>query len=200
MSRRLWTLACLGLSLVVGACNTDAPEFGAPVPIAQLEAARIPPVRTSAGPYVLGLNDLVRVKAYNEPEITGEYVVDSAGFVAIPLAGRVRAAGLTAPQLERAIMSRLDSGIIRDPRVTVEISTYTPFYIQGEVKRGGEFAYRPGLMVIDAVAGAGGFTYRANEKKVYIRRAGASFEELYPLDAPVPVHPGDNIRIPERYF
>jgi polysaccharide export outer membrane protein len=112
----------------------------------------------------------------------------------------VRAAGLTPPQLQHAIMSRLSDGVIKDPHVTVEISTYTPIYIQGEVRRAGEFAYQPGLMVMDAVAEAGGFTYRANEHKVFIRPKGASEEELYPLDFPVPVHPGDNIRIPERYF
>ena len=63
--------------------------------------------------------------------------------------------------------------------------------------RGGAFC---GLTVMDAVASAGGFTYRANENKVYLRRSGAGGEEVYALDAPVPVFPGDNIRIPERYF
>jgi polysaccharide export outer membrane protein len=53
---------------------------------------------------------------------------------------------------------------------------------------------------MDAVASAGGFTYRANESKVYVQRAGASAEQVYSLDTPVPVFPGDNIRIPERWF
>jgi polysaccharide biosynthesis/export protein len=54
--------------------------------------------------------------------------------------------------------------------------------------------------VMDAVASAGGFTYRANERKVLLRRSGAGAEEVYPLDSPILVFPGDNIRIPERYF
>jgi polysaccharide biosynthesis/export protein len=198
MGHGFWRLACAGLVLALAGCNTDSLEFGAPVVQARAEA--LAPVRRPAGAYVLGLNDAVRVKVYNEPDLSGEYIVDSTGSVSIPLAGRVRAAGLTPQQLQHTIMSRLSNGLIKEPHVTVEVSTYTPVYIQGEVKRAGEFAYRPGLMVMDAVAEAGGFTYRANERKVYIRPKGAREEELYPLDSPVPVHPGDNIRIPERYF
>ena len=150
--------------------------------------------------YVLGPNDRVRLKVYGEADITGEYEVDNNGNVSIPLAGHIRAAGLTTRQLERSIASALSKGIVRDPRVNVEIALYRPYYILGEVKKGGEYPYRLGLTVMDAVASAGGFTYRANENKVYLRRSGAGAEEIYALDAPVPVFPGDNIRIPERYF
>jgi protein involved in polysaccharide export with SLBB domain len=155
---------------------------------------------SAAESYVLGSNDRVRLKVYGEPDIAGEYEVDNNGNVSIPLAGHIRAAGLTTRQLERAIASALSKGIVRDPRVNVEIALYRPYYILGEVKKGGEYPYRLGLTVMDAVASAGGFTYRANENKVYLRRSGAGAEEVYALDAPVPVFPGDNIRIPERYF
>jgi polysaccharide export outer membrane protein len=198
MRHCLQGLLCAGLTLALAGCNTDALEFGTPIVTARAEA--LAPVRRPPGPYALGLNDTVRVRVYSEPELSGEYVIDSSGYISVPLAGRVRAAGLTPPQLQHAITSRLSDGVIKDPHVTVEISSYTPIYLQGEVKRAGEFAYQPGLMVMDAVAEAGGFTYRANEHKVFIRPKGASEEELYPLDFPVPVHPGDNIRIPERYF
>jgi polysaccharide export outer membrane protein len=200
MGEFLWRLVCVGLALALAGCNIEALDEGAPVQLAQFQPDMPPPMRRPAGRYVLGLNDSVRVKVYNEPEISGEYVVDTGGNVSIPLAGRIRAAGLTAEQLQHAIMSRLDNGIIHDPHVTVEVSAYTPFYIQGEVKRAGEFAYRPGLTVQDAVAQAGGFTYRANDSKVFIRGKGSPVEEVYPLDLPVPIHPGDNIRIPERWF
>lgn len=149
---------------------------------------------------MLGPSDKVRIRVYGESDITGEYEVDNNGFVSVPLAGRVKAAGLTTRQLERAVASALSKGLLRDPRVNVEIATYRPFYILGEVKRAGEYPYKSGLTVLDAVASAGGYTYRANESKVVIRRAGSSVEETIPLNAPVPVFPGDNIRIPERYF
>jgi polysaccharide export outer membrane protein len=82
----------------------------------------------------------------------------------------------------------------------VEVAIYRPFFILGEVKKAGEYPYKSGLTVLDAVASAGGYTYRANERKVVIRRAGSIVDEIYPLDVPVPIFPGDNIRIPERWF
>lgn len=155
---------------------------------------------SSSSTYILGPNDRIRVKVYGEQDITGEYEIDSAGNVSIPLAGHVKAAGLTTRQVERGIAAALSKGIVRDPRVNVEVAAYRPYYILGEVKKSGEYPYRNGLTVLDAVASAGGFTYRANEGKVYLRRSGSTTEEAYPLTAPVPVYPGDNIRIPERYF
>jgi polysaccharide export outer membrane protein len=156
---------------------------------------------TSRSPsYVLGPNDRIRVKVYGEQDITGEYEIDGTGTVSIPLAGHIKASGLTTRQVERAIRAALSKGIVRDPRVNVEIAAYRPYYILGEVKKSGEYPYRNGLTVLDAVASAGGFTYRANEDKVYLRRSGSTIEEVHPLTAPVLVYPGDNIRIPERYF
>ena len=163
-------------------------------------SAQTPPAAASAERYVLGPNDRIRLKVYGEPDITGEYEISSGGQVSIPLAGHIKAAGATTPQLERSIAAALAKGIVRDPRVNVEIVQYRPYYILGEVKKSGEYPYRLGLTVMDAVASAGGFTYRANESKVYLRRSGAGVEETYALDAPVPIFPGDNIRIPERYF
>lgn len=150
--------------------------------------------------YLLRPNDRLRIKVYNEPEISGEYQVDASGFISIPLAGRLRAAGFSADRLERIIVARLNDGVIRDPKVSVEVATHAPFYILGEVKKPAEIPYRPGLMVLDAIASAGGYTYRANEQKVFIRRAGSRVEEVHSMDVPIPVYPGDNIRIPERYF
>ncbi|MCF2522420.1 polysaccharide biosynthesis/export family protein [Bradyrhizobium sp. G127] len=158
------------------------------------------PPAPSSGTYVLGPTDRVRVKVYGEPDVAGEYEVDAGGYVSVPLAGRIKAAGLTTRQLERSIAAALSKGIVRDPRVNVEIALYRPFYILGEVKKSGEYPYRVGMTVLDAIASAGGFTYRANENKVYLRRSGSTVEEIYPLDAPVLIFPGDNIRIPERYF
>ncbi len=153
-----------------------------------------------SGTYLLGPTDRIRLKVYGEADITGEYEVDSNGFVSIPLAGHVKAAGLTTRQLEKGIASALAKGIVRDPRVNVEIALYRPFYILGEVKKSGEYPYRTGLTVMDAVATAGGFTYRANENKVYLRRSGSTVEEIHALDSPVLIFPGDNVRVPERYF
>ena len=193
-------LRSIGLSLLLASIVlvtlASGSWFGASAQ-QQLQAA---PTGPTAGTYILGANDRVRVKVYGEPDITGEYEVDSTGQISVPLAGHIHADGLTTKQLERAIASALAKGIVRDPRVNVEVALYRPYYILGEVKKGGEYPYRLGLTVLDAVASAGGFTYRANENKVFLRRSGGSAEEAYSLDAPVPVFPGDNIRIPERWF
>jgi len=163
-------------------------------------SAQTPPSTSSAASYILGPNDRIRLKVYGETDISGEYEIDNTGQVSIPLAGHIRAAGATTRQLEKSIASALSKGIVRDPRVNVEIAQYRPYYILGEVKKSGEYPYRHGLTVMDAVASAVGFTSRANENKVVLRRSGAGAEETFPLDAPVLVFPGDNIRIPERYF
>jgi polysaccharide export outer membrane protein len=189
-SIRLVGLSFLFVFAVSGAISSLPDNAGAqPLPSAP-----------SAASYVLGPNDRIRLKVYGEPDIAGEYEVDSNGQVSIPLAGHIKAAGLTTKQLEHSITSTLAKGIVRDPRVNVEIALYRPYYILGEVKKSGEYPYRLGLTVMDAVASAGGFTYRANESKVYLRRFGAGAEETYALDAPILIFPGDNIRIPERYF
>ena len=193
-------LAGLAVALALAGCSTAGnSDIAFPMQVAQLQPTANSPT-TSYGPYALRPNDQVRVQVYNEPDITGDYQVDSAGYLSIPLAGRVKAAGLTASQLERSITSRLKGGILNDPRVTIQVSTYAPIYIHGEVKKSGEFPFRPGLTVMDAVAAAGGFTYRADDSRAYVRRSGAAAEFVYPLDARVLVFPGDNIRIPERYF
>ena len=195
MSQMSTRVARLLLSVVVATCSLNI-LIKTNAQAQQQQSSAAP----NAGTYVLGPTDRVRVKVYGEPDVAGEYEVDSAGYVSIPLAGRVRAAGSNTRQLERAITAALSKGIVRDPRVNVEIALYRPFYILGEVKKSGEYPYRVGMTVLDAIASAGGFTYRANENKVFLRRAGGAGEEIYPLDAPVLIYPGDNIRVTERFF
>ena len=158
------------------------------------------PQRGAGGAYVLGPGDRLRIKVYNEPELTGEYEVNSSGFVSLPLVGQIKASGTTTSQLERAIVAKMQGQISQDPKVNVEIAAYAPFYIYGEVKKAGEYPYRPGLTLADAVATAGGLTYRANEHRIYLRRAGSSLEQMVSLDMRLRVYPGDNIRVDERIF
>ena len=192
MLQRLFSVAGLCLVFMLAVGSTGFPTAAA----AQSKQAS----GGAASGYTLGPTDRIRLKVYGEADISGEYEIDSNGYASIPLAGRIRAAGLTTGQLERSIAAALAKGIVRDPRVNIEIALYRPYYILGEVKKSGEYPYRIGMTILDAVASAGGFTYRANENKVFLRRAGGATEEVYPLDAPVRVFPGDNIRIPERYF
>ena len=77
---------------------------------------------------------------------------------------------------------------------------YRPYYILGEVNKPGQYQFTVGLTVSKAVATAGGFTYRANQKRVLITRDGTPSEEEVTLTASTPIGPGDTIRIAERFF
>ncbi len=189
-------LLVLAAAVSLAGCNDYADPSSATG--MQLASAR----SVSIGPrtYVLRPNDQVRVQIYNEQNVSGVYTVDGGGMVSIPLAGRVRAAGLTPAELERSIKQHLTGTILTDPYVNVQVATYGPIYIRGEVKQPGQFPYVPGLTVGDAIALAGGYTYRANDSVAYVRPSGSSREVERPLRTDVPVSPGDNIRIPERYF
>ena len=183
----------------IAGCNDYSDPFSAVgMQLASAQVVRPAPV----GPrtYVLRPNDQVRVQVYNEPNATGVYTIDGGGHVSVPLAGRVRAAGLTPAELERAITKHVDGNILKDPHVNVQVATYGPIYIRGEVKQPGQFPYAPGLTIGDAVALAGGYTYRADESVAYVRSSASPQEMARPLRTDVPVAPGDNIRIPERFF
>ncbi|HSI39141.1 MAG TPA: polysaccharide biosynthesis/export family protein [Xanthobacteraceae bacterium] len=169
--------------------------------------AGTPPPASNAVPpeggvdsYTLGTGDKLRITVFNEPNLSGEFDIDSAGIVALPLVGNVKAAGITQRDLEQQITAKLAGGYMRDPRVNVEVLIYRPFYILGEVTRPGEYPYRNGMNVMGAIAVAGGFTYRGNDKTIYIRRAGQTDERSYPLTTTTVVLPGDILRVPERMF
>jgi polysaccharide export outer membrane protein len=150
--------------------------------------------------YKLGAGDKIRVITFGEEALTGEFQVGGSGKVSLPLVGEVPAAGLTIPEFQKGVETALKDGYLRDPRVSVEVLNYRPFYILGEVNKPGEYPYTNGLTVMNAVATAEGFTYRANTKRVFIKRADTSEEQEYPLNSTTPVAPGDTIRVAERFF
>jgi polysaccharide biosynthesis/export protein len=153
------------------------------------------------GAYGLASGDQVRVVVYDQPTLSAVYSVDASGSISVPLAGRLKAAGLTAAQLERVIVNRLrDKDLVSDPKVAVEIAVYRPFSILGEVKTPGRFPYAPGMTLEAAVALAGGYSLFADKSCVRVtRRVGdVVVAEYYPPTA----HflPGDVIQVSERWF
>jgi protein involved in polysaccharide export with SLBB domain len=149
--------------------------------------------------YRLGAGDQLRITVFNEPELTGQYVVGSSGTIAYPLVGSIEAAGTTVPEFTEALQTALQT-YVRSPSVSVEVTNYRPFFILGEVQRPGTYPYSANLTVLNAVATAGGFTYRANERRVFIRHANGTEEREYDLTVATPVLPGDTVRIGERLF
>jgi polysaccharide export outer membrane protein len=152
--------------------------------------------------YRLGASDKIRVIVFGEQDLSGEFVVSSGGSIAFPLIGDVPALGMTTPEFQESLRAKLAEGYLREPRVSVEVLTYRPFYILGEVQKPGEYPYSSGLTVPNAVATAGGYTYRADSKKVYIKRAKSLDEDRISLTPgqTIYVSPGDTIRVGERFF
>lgn len=150
--------------------------------------------------YKLGAGDKIRMTVFNEPTLSGEFSVSADGALSLPLLGDVQAVGNSPAQIAALVQTRLADGYIRDPKVSIEVTAYRPFFILGEVTAPGQYPYASGLTVLNAVATAQGFTPRASRKVVYIRRSGATSEETYQLTPDLVVRPGDTIRIGERYF
>ncbi len=155
----------------------------------------------ATGAIKLQAGDKIKVTVFGEDKLTGEYDIDPGGSVSLPLAGTVQAAGLTKQELEQLLSKKLSSGnYLKNPKVTVDIATFRPFYVLGEVEKPGEYQYRGGLNVLSAIAVAGGSTYRASRSRVLIQRVGEQGFSEYDMSPAIPIYPGDLIRVPERYF
>jgi polysaccharide export outer membrane protein len=182
----------LAVALVVSACSSPAGMKPAANQLSgQSDLSRI---------YRAGIGDKLKIAVFGEPELSGQFEVSATGVIAMPLVGEIPAKGKTVPDLRAEIVRRLESGYLRQPKVSVEVLNYRPFFVHGEVRNGGEFQFRNGVTIRDAVAMAGGYTYRANHSYVLLIREGETAEQQVDLPSAVQVLPGDNIRIPERFF
>jgi len=212
-------LLILALAVLFAAgCVPHAPPPTAAVvvqPVADLDsmayggapryAAARPVIVPVAGPaprsgYTLDAGDKLRVVVFGQDGLTNSYNVDAAGNITMPLIGTVPARGLSTAELSAAIGARLKQGFIREPHVAVEIETYRPFFILGEVTFPGQYPFVANMTVETAVAIAGGFTPRAYHTDVVISRTvrGETIRATVPVTAPV--RPGDTITINERWF
>jgi polysaccharide export outer membrane protein len=222
--RRLIVL--LFAALVLAACARQAPRYaaappmrsdldvmmyGAPQPASRghsrtvRHASQAIPARAMVmpgehGPYTLDSGDRLRVVVFGQDALSNNYTVDAAGQVTLPLIGVVGARGKTTAQLSGAIAARLRQSYLRDPSVAVEVETYRPFFVLGEVTYPGQYPYVPNMTVETAVAIAGGFTPRASKSRVTVTRKieGQTTRTKLPLQAPL--RPGDSITVSERWF
>jgi polysaccharide export outer membrane protein len=181
------TLALAAMAVAVSACSAYQP---APKSFQQ---AAIQPYRLDSG-------DRLRVTVFEQTGLSNTYTVDQAGYVALPLIGQVAARGQTLPALEGAIAARLKQGFLRDPDVTIEVDRYRPVFVMGEVGRPGQYAYVPGMTAQNAVAIAGGFTPRGNQRDVDITRKINAQVLTGRTSIASPVLAGDTIYVRERLF
>lgn len=183
----------LGAALMlIAACQS--------APMQSTAAPDVIPAASVSQAYTLGSADKVKVTVFGEPELSGEYVVDGSGNISLPLIDSLQVEGLTVPEFQKLVEQTYSQGYLREPRISAEVLNFRPFYILGEVAKPGEYPYSNGLTVMNAVATAEGFTYRANKKFVMIKKANSTEEIRVELTPGLTIQPGDTIRIVERFF
>lgn len=177
-----------------GALALSACADGADLPTAELKPS------SASRVHRLGVGDKLKVSVFGEQDLSGTFEVGPSGQLAMPLVGDIPAREKSVPELRDAIVGRLSQGYLKNPKVAVEVVGYRPFYVHGEVRASGEFAFKTGLKLRDAIVVAGGYTYRANRTFVILIRDGDPREVKVTTAGDVEVQPGDNIRVPERLF
>lgn len=156
--------------------------------------------RAEIDEYTLGPGDQLRVTVFGHEDLSGVFSVTGRGVVSMPLIGEVTAGSRTVSALENAIVDALKPDYLVNPKVSVEVLNFRPFFIIGEVNKPGSYPYQHGMTVVNAVALAGGYTYRARKNKVLIKRSGSDSGKETAANESTVVLPGDVIRVPERFF
>jgi polysaccharide export outer membrane protein len=149
--------------------------------------------------YRLGSGDKLKITVFGEKELSGNFELDGTGNISMPLIGKIPAKKSSVPQLEVRIVEKLRK-YLKSPQVTVEVTNYRPFYILGEIKKPGNYPYVSGISILNAVAMAGGFTYRADKKDITVKRASDETGAELEVNTRTVVLPGDIITVKERFF
>lgn len=174
------------ISLFVTGCASNK---NAPVPKAQ-----------ERGGYILDAGDELRIIVYGQEELSGEFTIDPTGRISMPLIKDIVAAGKSVRELEEAITAELQPRYLKDPRVSIEVIEYRSVYILGEVRVPGQYPYVPNMTVLQAVAVAGGHTYRSNEKSAEVTRLEGNVLRTFTARNTAMVKPGDTIIVKRRWF
>jgi polysaccharide biosynthesis/export protein len=162
--------------------------------------AAVAPAAEAGSVYQLDSGDRLRIVVFGQDGLSNSYIVDAAGNITMPLIGAVPARGTSTAELARVVGAHLRNGFIREPHVAIEVESYRPFFILGEVTYPGQYPYVPNMTVETAVAIAGGFTPRAYRWDVKVARnqGGQAYRMSVPLT--YALRPGDTITIDERWF
>ena len=150
--------------------------------------------------YELGIGDRIRLIVVNHEDLSGEFVLDGKGQFYMPLIETVDARDLNPAELEARLVDLLKPDYLVNPRVTIQVLKYQPYYLMGEVASRGAFPYLSDMTYLKAIAIAGGFTYRAKQDHVYVIRGDDPELVEIKLEIKEKVQPGDIIRVAERLF
>jgi polysaccharide export outer membrane protein len=168
-------------------------------PIAAVSPAPLP-AADPASVYLLDSGDRLRIVVFGQDGLSNSYIVDAAGNITMPLIGAVSARDTSTSELARVVGARLRNGFIREPHVAIEVESYRPFFILGEVTYPGQYPFVPNMTVETAVAIAGGFTPRAYRWEVKVARNAGGRAYRMPAPLTYALRPGDTVTIDERWF
>ena len=189
-------LMALGFAALLTANAAAAPLFALPPQgVVRLAADTGRPAA-----YTLGVGDKLKVTVFNEPDLSGEFTINDQGEIGMPLIGQIEVAGKTIDQAQDVVTEKYGAKYLVNPRVSIDVLNYRPFFIIGEVKNPGSYPYEAGMTVLNAVALAGGYTPRAVKGAVTVKHANTGTAPELEEGEDAIVLPGDVIRVKERFF
>ena len=74
----------------------------------------------------VGAGDQLEIRIFNQEDLTGEYTVNGAGNISMPLIGTVKARGATVKELEGKLKDKLTPDWRLNPRVNIQVLNYRP--------------------------------------------------------------------------
>ncbi len=195
-------IAALRASFASASTPTVAQVPVSQVPVSQVSAAyaAAPGTASYDDAYHLDAGDKLRVVVYGQEGLTNSYAIGACGSITMPLIGAVPARGRTTAGLAAEISRRLRNGFIREPSVAVEIESYRPFFILGEVAAPGQYPYVPNMTVESAVANAGGFSPRDQRDPVTLTHNDGAGQARIVVPLGTSVSPCDTVLVGERWF
>jgi len=172
---------------------------------------------TGATAQALRPGDTIQISVLQDPKLDRQMVIDRSGMIAFPLAGHVRASGLTAQALESALKRSLADKYTSDLDITVSVvanirdddDLKPRIYVTGEVKIPGTFPIRTKTTLLQAIALSGGLGPFAARQRIQVRRRVNGVESIYVFDydafesgrdlvGNIDLRAGDVIIVPER--
>jgi len=151
--------------------------------------------------YALAAGDVIRVHVYDEPDLSFDRIlIGESGKFSYPFLGDIRVNGLSLSELENTLIKGLKPDYLLDPKLSVSMVEYRPFFVSGEVKSPGSHSYQPGIKLRQAVSLAGGFTERASQSKIYVVHENDPDHRRIRVNLNYRVLPGDTITVEQSLF
>lgn len=184
-------VGALALALLAGGCGGRASSSQSAPPDDSAQKTAVE--------YKLQANDELSIAVFGQKDLSGKFAIDSDGNLMLPLVGQLAAVGQTAPQVQDALTEALKAFLV-NPRVTVQVASFRPFYILGEVNKPGSYPYSPGITVRQGVATAGGYTKRARTGTVEVFHSGQTDKDATEATEDYQLQPGDTVQVEKRLF